>query len=193
MKVVQKILAALLIAAVMGCWMGVVTLADPVDETDQAPTQTYTSSGTTTHPQESEETTQTSRRTTTSTTSYDDDDSGNDYTEYYYEEPSEEPMVTQPPQQIEDEEDDDSQTKTTRATGAATDTEPVTTEKKIINDYGEKYDWLKWLCYITAPLSLIALIVVNVAMHKQSGAVSGSKSRHTGTTVRRPKNNRRRK
>ena len=34
MKVVQKILAALLIAAVMGCWMGVVTLADPVDETD---------------------------------------------------------------------------------------------------------------------------------------------------------------
>ena len=57
MKVVQKMLAAVLIAAVMGCWMGVATLADPVDETEQAPTQEYTSSlRTTIHSQEPEET-----------------------------------------------------------------------------------------------------------------------------------------
>ena len=191
MKVVQKILAALLIAAVMGCWMGVVTLADPVDETEQAPTQEYTSSlRTTIHSQEPEETTHEARRTTTSVTGYDD----HDYTEYYYvDEPSEVFVETQAPQE-DDAEDDDSQTKTMRATGAVTVTEPVTTEKKIINDYGEKYDWLKWLCYIVAPLSLIALIVVNVTMHKRSGVGVGNQSgRRRSSTVHRSADKRRRK
>ncbi len=81
-------------------------------------------------------------------------------------------------------------TKSTRAALYETTTTSTTTAvEKNINDYGKKYGWMKWICYVFLLGSVAALIVYNVKCHQLKAGTAGqgsarSRSVHSGSDIR---------
>ena len=81
-------------------------------------------------------------------------------------------------------------TKSTRAALYETTTTSTTAAvEKNINDYGKKYGWMKWICYVFLLGSVAALIVYNVKCHQLKAGTAGqgsarSRSVHSGSDIR---------
>lgn len=82
-------------------------------------------------------------------------------------------------------------TKSTRAAlyEITTTTTTTTAVEKNINDYGKKYGWIKWICYVFVLGSVVALIVYNVKCHQLKAVTAGqgstrSRSARSGSDIR---------
>lgn len=157
------------------------TPAQTTEATTEAPT-THTRSHKTTEPPTEEETEPTTEKATEPYIDY--EPTANERTSRRTEEETE-------PETTEEISKHEGGTKSTRAALYETTTTTTTTTaaEKNINDYGKKYGWIKWICYIFVLSSVVALIVYNVKCHQLKAGTAGqgsarSRSAHSGSDIR---------